>query len=78
LAVIVNHADVSGVTPYILVCGRLQDWVATLRKIIVCSSETSVNLYIITQRRILEATVFIHKIFLFVLLDCSFCFCSCV
>jgi hypothetical protein len=63
MAVTVNPADLSGVTPCILVCGRLQDWATTLTIVTVCSSETSVTLYNITQRRILEATVFIRKTF---------------
>lgn len=65
MAVTVKPADVSGVTPCILVCGRLQDSTATLRIVIVCSSETSVALYSITQPRILEATVFTRKTFPF-------------
>jgi len=56
MAVTVKPTDVSGVTSCILVCGSFQDWAATLMIVIVCSAETSVVLYSITQLLILEAT----------------------
>lgn len=78
MAVTAKSADVSGETPYVLVCGRLQVWASTLMMVIVCSSETSVALYIITQRRIPETTVLIGKTFFICILDRSTWFCSCV
>jgi hypothetical protein len=56
-------ADFSSVTSSILVCG-LQYRASSLRIVVVVvvfSSETSVSLHSITQRRIIEATVFIRK-----------------
>lgn len=78
MAVTAKSADVSGETPYILICGHLQVGTSTLRMVIVCSSETSVALYIITQRRIPEATVLIGKNVYIWNLDRSTWFCSCV